>query len=53
MKKSVKNTQKSSATVLQEQLDTTQPKTATPATVDSVIAYKTSKAYETAYLKKE
>lgn len=42
-----------SATVLQNQLDTTQPKTATPATVDSVIAYKTSKAYETAYLKKE
>lgn len=41
-----------SATVLQNQLDTTQPKTATPATVDSVIAYKTSKAYETAYLKK-
>ena len=42
-----------SATVLQNQLDTTQPSTATPATVDSVIAYKTSKAYETAYLKKE
>ncbi|MBR4321495.1 hypothetical protein [Treponema sp.] len=41
------------ATVLQNQLDTTQPSTATPATVDSVIAYKTSKAYETAYLKKE
>ena len=41
------------ATVLQNQLDASQPKTATPATVDSVIAYKTSKAYETAYLKKE
>ncbi|MDY4902928.1 MAG: hypothetical protein SO116_08695 [Treponema sp.] len=39
--------------VLQNQFDTTQPKTATPATVDSVIAYKTSTAFETAYLKKE
>jgi len=27
--------------------------TATPATVESVLAYKTSNAYETAYLKKE
>ena len=39
--------------VLKNQLDTAQPSTATPATVDSVLAYKTSKAYETAYLKKE
>lgn len=42
-----------SETVLQNQLDTTQPSTATPATVESVVAFKTSNAYETAYLKKE
>ncbi|MBB5227273.1 hypothetical protein HNP76_002671 [Treponema ruminis] len=47
------NWSSTTASVLQNQLDTTQPKTATPATVDSVLAYKTSKAYETAYLKKE
>ncbi|MBR4598949.1 MAG: hypothetical protein IKO39_02740, partial [Treponema sp.] len=47
------NWESTTATVLQNQLDATQPSTATPATVDSVIAYKTSKAYETAYLKKE
>ena len=44
------------AKVLQNQLagaNANYKATATPATVDSVIAYKTSKAYETAYLKSE
>ncbi|MCR5187365.1 MAG: hypothetical protein K6C97_00410, partial [Treponema sp.] len=44
-------------TVLQNQLVATasggSPATATPASVDSVIAYKTSSAFETAYLKSE
>ena len=45
-----------SEAVLQNQLagaNANYKATATPATVDSVIAYKTSMAYETAYLKKE
>ena len=44
------------ANVLQNELAGANPNykgTATPETVDSVLAYKTSKAYETAYLKKE
>ena len=44
------------AKVLQNQLtgaNANYKATATPATVESVLAYKTSNAYETAYLKKE
>ncbi|MCR5606251.1 MAG: hypothetical protein K6F69_05490 [Treponema sp.] len=36
-----------------QSVDGASPSTATPATVESVVAFKTSNAYETAYLKKE
>ena len=53
---STNNWTDTTATVLQHQLsgaNTYYSATATPALVDSVLAYKTSNAYETAYLKKE